>query len=55
MKSKTEYVRPYYVDDLKQQINSYKMFKRLIEKWINLSIEYSKLKMVFVNRGELKS
>ncbi len=54
MKSKTEYVRPYHVDNLKQQVNSYKRFKKLVENWIDLSIEYSKLAMDIANRGRLK-
>ncbi len=53
-KSKTEYVRPYHVDVLKQQIKSYKKCKKLVERWIELSIVYSKLKMDIANQGKLK-
>ena len=45
MKSKTEYVRPQFVNDIKKQISTYKKFKKLMEKWIDFSIEYSKIKM----------
>jgi len=45
MKSKTKYVRPDYVEELQEQINVYKRFKKLIEKWIDLAIEHSQLKM----------
>ena len=54
MKSKTEYVRVPHVDDLKKQINTYKQFKTLIELWIDLSIEHSKIKMELANRYLLK-
>jgi hypothetical protein len=54
MKSKTEYVRAPHVDDLKQQINTYKKFKALMEKWIDLSIEHSKIKMELANRNKLQ-
>jgi len=53
-KSKTEYVRPYHVKALKQQIKSYKKWKLLVERWIKLSLIYSKLKMDIANQGKLK-
>lgn len=45
MKSRTEYVRPERVADIRKQIATYKRFKKLIEEWIDLSIEASKLNM----------
>jgi hypothetical protein len=54
MKSKTEYVRAPHVDDLRKQIIAYKRFKALVEKWIDLSIEHSKIKMEISNRNQLK-
>ena len=54
MKSKTEYVRPQHVEDLQNQIESYKKFKKLIGKWVALSIEHSKLKMETSNKKAQK-
>lgn len=45
MKSHTEYVRPEWEPDIRKQIATYKRFTRLIEQWIDLSIERSKLRM----------
>lgn len=45
MKSRTQYVRREWVDDIREQIEVYKRFKKLIEKWIDLSIEYSQMRM----------
>lgn len=45
MKSKTEYVRPEFVEEISQQIQNYKNFKSLIEKWVALGILYSQLSM----------
>jgi len=45
MKSKTEYVRPEFVKEVRQQIRNYKKFKKLIEKWVELGIQYSQLSM----------
>jgi hypothetical protein len=35
MKSRTEYVRPGFVKNLRLQIAEYKRFKKLTEKWID--------------------
>ena len=45
MKSRTQYVRPEWVDEIREQIEVYKRFKKLIEEWIDLSIEYSQTRM----------
>ena len=45
MKSHTEYVRPEWEPDTRKQIANYKRFTRLVEQWIDLSIERSKLRM----------
>jgi hypothetical protein len=45
MKSHTEYVRPEWEPDIRKQIATYKQFTRLVEQWIDLSIERSKLRM----------
>ena len=43
MKSRTEYVRRKWVKDLRRQIATHKRFKSLVEQWIDLSIEHSRL------------
>jgi len=52
MKSKTEYVRPQHLDDLKRQVETYQKFKGLIEEWIDLAITHSKLKIQIDNRNQ---
>jgi len=54
MRSKTEYVSPMFVEEIKQQVKTYKKFKRLIKKWIDLSIERSKLTMDITKRNTIK-
>ena len=49
MKGRSEYVRPEWVSELRKQIAAHKRFKRLIEQWIDLSIEHSKLSMQVAN------
>ena len=39
---------------MKKRVDTYKRFKALIEKWIDLSIEHSKIKMDLANRNQLK-
>lgn len=40
-KSRTNYVRDDYVQAIKAEIAEYKKFKKLMEKWVALSIELS--------------
>src|SRR5881409_700130 len=52
MKSRTEYVRPEWVKEVRRQTVTHKRFKTLVEQWIDLSIEHSRLSMQF---GEPKA
>ncbi len=45
MKSRTEYVREDWVPEIRRQIANHKRFKKLIDQWIDLDIERSKLAM----------
>ena len=45
MKSRTEYVRQESVKEIRRQIMTHKRFKRLVDQWIDLSIEHSRLSM----------
>ena len=45
MRSRTQYVRPDQVEEIRKQIEVYKRFKNLIERWIVLAIEHSQVKM----------
>ena len=45
MKSRTEYVRLQWVTELRRQIATHRRFKRLVDQWIDLSIEHSRLTM----------
>ena len=51
MKSRTEYVRKEWVPEIRRQIATHKRFKRLIDEWINLDIERSKLTMQITEPG----
>jgi len=45
MKSRTEYVRPQFVPEIRRQIAAFEKFRKLTQTWANLGIEYSRLKM----------
>jgi len=45
MKSRTEYVRKEWVPEIRRQIATHKRLKRLVDQWIDLSIEHSRLTM----------
>jgi hypothetical protein len=54
MRSRTEYVRPEFVEALKAQVDNFKRFKTLTQKWTDLAIEYSRLKMDIAKRSKDK-
>src|ERR1017187_3353685 len=43
MKSRTEYVRREWVKEIRRQTATHKRLKRLVEQWIHLSIEPTRL------------
>jgi hypothetical protein len=51
MKSRTEYVRKEWVKELRRQIVTHKRFKGLVDQWIDLSIEHSRLTMQIAEPG----
>ena len=52
MKSRTEYVRPEWVAETRRQIAAYKRFKRMVDQWVDLSIEHSQLRMRIAKRKD---
>lgn len=44
-RSKTEYLRDEFVDQIKAEVKNYKKFKNLVEKLVQLNIELSKEKL----------
>ena len=50
MRSRTEYVRPEWVAETRRQITTYKRFKRMVDQWVDLSIEHSQLRMSIAKR-----
>jgi len=53
MKSHTEYIRPPFVQEIRQQIAVYKRFKKLVDRWVDLAIEDSRLKMQEAKRNPI--
>lgn len=45
MKSKSDYVRKGFINEMKKQTKEYKNMKALMEEWIDLGIEKSKILM----------
>ena len=55
MKSRTEYVQPMFVKEIKQQVKTYRKLKKLVGLWIDLSIEYSRLKINLAKQEKSKN
>jgi hypothetical protein len=53
MKSRTEYVRPQFLKSMEQQTATFRRFKELVDDWIDLSVECSKLEIEMIKRNEL--
>jgi len=51
MKSHTEYIRSPFVQEIRQQIVAYRRFKKLMDRWVDLAIEESRLKMEEARRN----
>ncbi len=51
MKSRTEYVRQTNIKQIRNNLKEYKKLKKLIDEWINLSIEISKMKVKLLNQN----
>ena len=54
MKSKTEYVKAEFVQDLKTQIATFKRFKQLMQQWVDLAIQHSKVKIKLAKASKIK-
>jgi len=54
MKSKTEYVKPEFVQALRGQIATFKRFKKLMQQWVDLAIQYSKIKITLAKEGKIR-
>lgn len=44
-KSKILFIRPQFVAEVSRQIEAYKTFKSLTEKWVGLALELSKIEL----------
>lgn len=54
MKSRTEYVKAEFVDDLRSQVETFKKFKSLVQEWTDLAILYSQTKVKLAKEGKIK-
>jgi hypothetical protein len=54
MKSKTEYVKAEFVQDLKGQIATFKRFKKLMQLWVDLAIRHSQIKIKLAKEGKIR-
>ena len=45
MRSRTEYVRPENLNIVRQETANYKKFRKLIDQWIELALETSRLRI----------
>lgn len=51
-KGRTEYVRPEFVKQIKKQVATYRRLKKIIDEWVDMEIERSKIKMEIEKKRE---
>lgn len=44
-KSTTQFIRPQFLPEVRQQLAQYQRFKKLTEQWVQLALEQARLKM----------
>jgi len=54
-RSYTKYIRTEFADQIRDQIETYKRFKDLVERWTDLAIEHSQLQIEESRRRGAKS
>jgi len=54
MRSRTEYVRQEWVTEIRKRIAMHKRFKRLIDRWLDLSLQHSQLAMQIETKKGVK-
>jgi len=45
MRSRTEYVRPEFLGEVRKQIETFRRFKKLVQTWTDSAIAHARLKM----------
>ena len=51
-KSSSAFVRPESVKDIENQLANYKRLMQLVDQWIDLAIQHSKLKLALIREKE---
>jgi len=45
-------VRAEFVEMIEEQISEYKRFRKLVDQWVDLSIEHSKVQMAIAKKAK---
>ena len=53
MKSRTEYVRPEFLAEIRVQVKTFARFRKLVRRWAELAIEQSRTK-ISLQKGSAK-
>ena len=53
-KSTTQFIRPTMIPAVKKQLENYKCFRELTDRWVDLALQHSKLKIAIARRDPLK-
>lgn len=54
-KSTSQFIKPEFVDEVKQQLANYKRFKKLTDQWITFALELTKEKLRLAREASNRS
>ncbi len=55
MRSRTEYVRPENLEALRQEVENFRIFKKLVDEWGALSLQLSQLRIKEIRTTEKRA
>jgi hypothetical protein len=44
-KSTSQFIRKEFIEETKEQVVNFKLFKKLVDEWINLALQHAKLRI----------
>ena len=50
-KSTTQFIRPPFVPEVKRQLANYKRFRQLVDQWVHLALQHSRLRLELKRAG----
>lgn len=50
-KSTTQFIRPPFVPEIRKQLATYKRFRKLVHRWVDLALQHSRMRLDELKRA----